>query len=732
MAVSRNQISIGAVVNPLDGMQKSLDKVGSLYLNYIDSEDKKEQRALENKRWELQNSRAEQSHTAAMDEVGRQADTRAFITNYKANPYEGGRGLDSTAVREFSDIGGKHISSLDKVKVGVDGSLVPATQEDISNPNVSTFPNVSQSMGQDVLNRLKTLSPTQESMSSMVYSDVLKGTNGDFDTAKRLAASMSKGDISRKDIVEQEEKDTKEANTLRKELAERAKYFGKIRGKGASSGSKGTLKKTYIDRDARNTAINALDLSPALTSKWPGSDTNKAIDLVDMAVDKGHDPTIAMTALKNSIDRGLFGDNLGDTSKKDFLKEVEALNKLVGSSGKTGGTSHTADELALILSTPQSAKSYSDIQKTEALNAWKGFSDKTTPSASVSTNTLLGNTKSKPSAGSPTIPAESSPIEKDALLSLPGATEKEEAYLMRLLDAEEKERASFTEKGSKDQLPGNGKSLAANMLATATTPTVEYDDNKSRASNVLNSFFNKPNDDNNRSKALEYVSRLGSGFVEDIPGNGVISSVYSYLSDNTKEISDRKSYDGMHNWFNKDGVELLTKFPDLLTKAKEDPVGFYKEFSSEGTVNGYLESTKNLDDIKAREKTLADMITREDTERNKLNIPIGKYNGLPDKPLQNLVDEVMPFVMGGTGVKSLYNLNRNALTPKNTISNSSLRTGNKQVVSEEAKIANRLNQNAGKRAFGGEIRTTDLSVPKLTPSQLNNLEVFRLKHNLNY
>ena len=378
MAAPKLDFSARTVIDPYKGLQTSVLQAGELFNTTLRD---REASKLRREELEYRRKRDEEATVIRNEQLGWKREDRAdkladeeFLRTNRATPYIGGKGLDRTALKSFSELGGDYISNLDKVKVGADGSLIPASPEDVQNPSVSTFPNVTPSIGSDIEARMRTLNPTQERVYASMYDKTLAGT-GDVGLAEKVAKTASSKYLSRKDVLDAEATSTKQAESLRKELVDQAKYSVKSKGttgagsSKASSKSKGSIPTGWLNR---------LDAKKEIAS-WGigGFDEGSALDLFDMAVGADRDPKRVLEVIKNNATVGVtFGDNDVDLTKAELLQQVDALEdryplKRSGSTNRVKGKANiTPAERAIIFSTPNIARGYNEIQQDLGRSAW--------------------------------------------------------------------------------------------------------------------------------------------------------------------------------------------------------------------------------------------------------------------------------------------------------------------------------------------------------------------------
>lgn len=395
-----NPASTGSIVNPLNGLTSAVGSIADRYMRQKEEEENQ-------RRWEEQNRRAEEAMQIKRDALKREDAKRKFLQEYDPRVGElGGRGVDKNALRGYSDVAGKDITKLlSEYGVGEDKSVVDLMKEDPSKH--SELSDRLKSLGSTSLNQLRGLG-TKEDVERLVMQDIQENT-GDPVLASKLAENYGNKYIGREELQKAEKQKVDEYNKNIERLAKQAKYLAKARGtSNGSSSNKMGIKNTYIDRDTRNKQIDELDLG------W--SDKGEAIEFVDDAIKEGVSPSVAMLALKDSVDRGWFDDTVGK-SKAEFLEHADKLQSMVSSSsGKKGAINHTPEELAQILARPVQSSDYSTIQRLRGEKAYDTSFGRNIRESNDAQKSVQPDVTVLPATRSRNIPSESDLTEVNAVL----------------------------------------------------------------------------------------------------------------------------------------------------------------------------------------------------------------------------------------------------------------------------------------------------------------------------
>lgn len=394
MARPESRVSIGSFVDPLEGLQGA---VGSLADRYDrDARAKKEQA-----RWDISNTRAEEQAQQRRDLLAKETAKEQFLQGYDPRVGElGGRGVDRRALEGYSTQAGQDVSSvLGKYGVGTDksiGSLSPEEQGRLG----SELSGLASKMQPE----LRSLG-TKEDVQKSVMQDVQKAT-GDPALAQRLADTYGSQYLGRKELTAAEEKATKEANTLRKELSDRAKYTAKLAGVGSAAARKGSSTsgkdRLYSSEDARKFA-ESLDLS-LVNKLGMGWDTDRAADLISKGIEAY--PNVPSLVREKALENLVVREGTGDTLKgsgeqgrlSGYLEEVDKLSKIYGGNGTSGSVRRnlTPEEKSMIMTLPVQSRSYEDIQRARGTSAYGDLLNRP-----VSTTT--------PAISRPAVPRETTP-----------------------------------------------------------------------------------------------------------------------------------------------------------------------------------------------------------------------------------------------------------------------------------------------------------------------------------
>lgn len=83
---SRLNFSIGSPVDPTQALQVSLSNIGEYFADYQDREMRREEKEMQQKRWEAENTRAEATHRMQLDEYNRKAAERDALSSVLKSP----------------------------------------------------------------------------------------------------------------------------------------------------------------------------------------------------------------------------------------------------------------------------------------------------------------------------------------------------------------------------------------------------------------------------------------------------------------------------------------------------------------------------------------------------------------------------------------------------------------------------------------------------------------------
>lgn len=338
MASRPTQVSVGGIVNPLEGLQQGLTGATDLYGKYLDR--KRQDSLLALKEEELGWKKDDRARAEAQRELLKTYDPRVGEL--------GGRGVDANALRGYSSKAGQDVSTiLGRYGVGADKSIGSLSAED------------QKKLGADLSSLAGKMQPelsglgTKEDVERLVLKDIQKAT-GDPVLAKQLGESYGSQYIDRKTLEAAEKAATEEAAKRLKEMKDNVTTLAKAEGVGSTasfksgggstSGSK--LKPSdvlYSNEDAKKFG-KSLNLSATdmLNLNW---DENRAADLIiaGIAEKPGVSVKVREKALENLVDRGVLGDSLKGKSEKDqlsmYLQEIDKAQAAVDSISKGGSSS---------------------------------------------------------------------------------------------------------------------------------------------------------------------------------------------------------------------------------------------------------------------------------------------------------------------------------------------------------------------------------------------------------
>ena len=297
MPVSKNQINVGALVNPLDGLQKGFDSAGAIFQNYVDREDKKEQLALDNKRyeerlaieekrWNTKDSREKAKHKVVMDEVGRKDANREYLKDYSHQDSSKLRGIEESTLRAFSNKAAPYIEELNtKYNIGTDeGQLTigEAAKTDKYKKELKSITDTAVK-GLPELEAMRTAEATYNA----VYNDVLKQT-GDSVVANEVATTKSNRITTKDSLVAQEKEAANDINKANESKIEALKYTVDRLDKNYADVER---EATRFDKKIKNGKFRSSDFVKVANELFPSStflpdpDRNDLIRLANSTVD---------------------------------------------------------------------------------------------------------------------------------------------------------------------------------------------------------------------------------------------------------------------------------------------------------------------------------------------------------------------------------------------------------------------------------------------------------------
>ena len=151
---SRLNFSIGSPVDPTQALQVSLGNIGKYFADYQDRELRREEKEIQQKRWEAENTRAEATHRMQLDEYNRKVAERDALSSVLKSPdamqqvVEQGAFASPTALRLSNEAAAKGtLVNKDLASVAVAGdsllqkavSAQDATMKQVSDLGMSSW-----------------------------------------------------------------------------------------------------------------------------------------------------------------------------------------------------------------------------------------------------------------------------------------------------------------------------------------------------------------------------------------------------------------------------------------------------------------------------------------------------------------------------------------------------------------------------------------------------------------
>jgi hypothetical protein len=388
--MSRTKVNVGSIVNPLAGLQKGLDNAGSLYLKYLDGEDRKVTQAEADRRWELTNDRAQ----VAADQRATQFEGEQIATEFQRNYTPefgklGGQGIDTPALKAFSEAASDPIRDLmSSYGLKTDKSDGISLSELEANPKIlGQFNQDMKNLTVKVSEGMGRLEPTKGSAYSQVYSDVMEKT-GDAKQAKAMADNYSEPYTTKKEMVTDERAGVKEVNTELKQRVDNLKYTRKVfkeQFKDALAVSKQFDKKISDKGDKTtksdiNEYINKVLPDESWSLDWDRGETISAVNSVAETTIRNPDgtkskptPKEILRALQNSFTLGSWDNDMNFETADELSVIIEDMRK----SPKKYNTSarKTLEGMQAKINDPKLLKAITGMKNVKSRNTSELLSD---------------------------------------------------------------------------------------------------------------------------------------------------------------------------------------------------------------------------------------------------------------------------------------------------------------------------------------------------------------------
>lgn len=375
---SNYQVAVGSVVDPAERLRGALTSVGNLYQSYLDDQEAKRARGVQEQRQAEQDAMARELHQARMGEIGDAQASREFVRGYTPDT-TGGRLLDPTAARSFAEGTAPAVERvLGQYGVGRDGQTIG----DLSAEEQQELGSRLSSLG--ISEKMADVPVTREAVFNAVYRDTLRGT-GNPQLANQLAQSEAARYSGREEIQAQEAERVKTANERLKQEQELIKY------------DKEQADKTYKQQLDRLKSLSSAEGKKKLGKEY-ASDVYKLLDEMDIgwidsqsgremineALDAGKDPALIAYTLRNAYREGDGFLRDRDVAEGD-VDRFRALLDLDEGRFRSQNTTAleqmqqlsppglTDVQRAKLAQMPTGARSYEDIMRARGAGAATGY-----------------------------------------------------------------------------------------------------------------------------------------------------------------------------------------------------------------------------------------------------------------------------------------------------------------------------------------------------------------------